>query len=220
MFGHLCHVVGCTNLRLDPTLVCDVQDHKDMWIKHKARFGNQSMLTMRRLVRRSREEPLAWNQSGRTRQRPPSHDADGESTQPQRKHYFYPSRFYCVELMVNPCGVPIGWDLFAKSESPTKIIAFIEKMHPPSEMRGYYAIDKACQVLRRIITLGKWESLFKDRSRLIVDTYHYINHRIDDVLCRTWCNPAPLDGSAPNLVKSVRVNDQDELVCAFNTQVC
>jgi hypothetical protein len=28
----------------------------------------------------------------------------------------------------------------------------------------------------------------------------YINHSADDVLCRTWCNPAPTDGSAPNLV--------------------
>jgi hypothetical protein len=218
-FGHLCHVVGCSSPWNKPSLVCGNPAHQEMWKKHKARFGNQSLLTMRRLVRRSREEQLEWNPAGQTQQQPQQHDADDSETRSERQHYFYPARFYCVEVMVNPCGVPIGWDLFAKSESPTKIIAFIEKMHPPNQMRGYYAIDKACQVLRRVITMDKWETLFKQRSRLIVDTYHYINHRVDDLLCRTWCNPAPLDGSAPNLVKRVQVNDQEELVRAFNTQV-
>ena len=42
-----------------------------------------------------------------------------------------------------------------------------------------------------------------------------------DYLCRKWCNPAPLDGSAPNLV----VMEYDKqgnpyYKCAFNTQAC
>jgi len=54
-----------------------------------------------------------------------------------------------------------------------------------------------------------------------VDTYHYINHRVKDYLCRVYCNPSPGDGSAPNLV----VIDFDEdgnpyARRAFNTEVC
>lgn len=33
-----------------------------------------------------------------------------------------------------------------------------------------------------------------------MDTYHYTNHKAEDWLCRTWCNPTPSDGSQPNLV--------------------
>ncbi|KAF8798383.1 hypothetical protein BYT27DRAFT_7018067, partial [Phlegmacium glaucopus] len=44
-----------------------------------------------------------------------------------------------------------------------------------------------------------WEE-WKKTSRFIVDSYHYRNHSGNDNLCHTWCNPAPTDGSAPNLV--------------------
>jgi len=40
-------------------------------------------------------------------------------------------------------------------------------------------------------------------------------------MCHTWCNPAPTDGSAPNLV--VLTIDKDGNPCfkrAFNTQAC
>ena len=42
-----------------------------------------------------------------------------------------------------------------------------------------------------------------------------------DYLCRKWCNPAPQDGSAPNLVIVSRDNrGQLYLKRAFNTQAC
>ena len=34
----------------------------------------------------------------------------------------------------------------------------------------------------------------------VVDSYHYTNYKVTDNICHTWCNPAPSDGSAPNLV--------------------
>jgi hypothetical protein len=53
-----------------------------------------------------------------------------------------------------------------------------------------------------------------------VDAYHYINHRTTDYLCRKWCNPAPLNGSAPNLVTvAYDANGQPHYKRAFNTQV-
>jgi len=42
-----------------------------------------------------------------------------------------------------------------------------------------------------------------------------------DYLCRKWCNPAPQDGSAPNLVV-VSTDNRGQLYLkrAFNTQAC
>ena len=51
-------------------------------------------------------------------------------------------------------------------------------------------------------------------NSLCVDSYHYINHKATDNICRTWCNPAPTDGSAPNLV--IPTTDKH----ALNTQAC
>ena len=66
---------------------------------------------------------------------------------------------------------------------------------------------------------GSWEE-WKETCRIIVDAYHYTNHRVDDVICRKFCNPAPLDGSAPNLVIEAETEDGVKyLKRAFNTQV-
>lgn len=97
----------------------------------------------------------------------------------------------------------------------------MESVYPTEESRpDYICIDKACAVLRTSITDKSWES-WKNTSRFIVDSYHYINHRTTDYLCRTWCNPAPLNGSAPNLVVLAHdKRNQPYLKRAFNTQAC
>jgi len=43
-------------------------------------------------------------------------------------------------------------------------------------------------------------NLWKHTTQFIVDSYHYINHCVGDYICCKWCNPAPLNGSAPNIV--------------------
>ncbi|KAF8224890.1 hypothetical protein L208DRAFT_1308567 [Tricholoma matsutake] len=56
---------------------------------------------------------------------------------------------------------------------------------------------------------------------MIVDSYHYINHSTTDYLCRKWCNPAPTDGSAPNLViVECDADGTPHYKHAFNTQAC
>ena len=63
--------------------------------------------------------------------------------------------------------------------------------------------------------------MWKETTRFIVDSYHYINHRTVDYLCRKWCNPAPLNGSAPNLIRVAHdKNRREYLQRAFNTQAC
>ena len=88
------------------------------------------------------------------------------------------------------------------------------------EVLDYICIDKACRVLRTAISNGSWDRIWKKTTRFIVDSYHYINHRTDDYLCRKWCNPAPLNGSAPNLVIATTDNQgRVHYKRAFNTQV-
>ena len=137
------------------------------------------------------------------------------------KTYFSAGWFYCVETICAPCGVVIAWTKFDKSEDPTQILNFLESIYFTEESwPDYVCIDKACAVLHTCITNGRWEREWKNTTLFIVDSYHYINHRTDDYLCHKWCNPAPLDGSAPNLVISDTDNQGHVYYKrAFNTQV-
>jgi hypothetical protein len=123
---------------------------------------------------------------------------DEPAPEVRRATYFVAPRFYCVETICAPCGGVIAWTKFATAES--NILQFLESTYPTEESRpDYVCIDKACLLLRSSITDKSWEK-WKKTSRFIVDSYHYINHRTTDYLCRKWCNSAPSDGSAPNLV--------------------
>ncbi|KIJ91601.1 hypothetical protein K443DRAFT_114797 [Laccaria amethystina LaAM-08-1] len=100
---------------------------------------------------------------------------DQPTSEPKLKHYFSPSRFYCVETITTPCGVVIAWTKFDKAESPTNILNWLESVFPTEESRpDYICIDKACLVLRTAIANGSWEWIWKKTSRFIVDSYHYI----------------------------------------------
>ena len=68
----------------------------------------------------------------------PAPDDDGE---PRRKNYFSPVRCYCTETSSYPCGTPIAWELFDKSESPTNILGFLE--HTLADKSGFICIGKA-----------------------------------------------------------------------------
>jgi hypothetical protein len=74
--------------------------------------------------------------------------------------------------------------------------------------------------MRTSVSNGSWNE-WKKTTRFIVDSYHYTNHRANDELCRKYCNPAPSDGSAPNLVgQKVDKNGVVHDVREFNTQTC
>ena len=94
----------------------------------------------------------------------------------------------------------IAWIKFDKSESPAQILGFLESVYTSEQSRpDYICIDKACVVLHTCGANGSWEKL-KETTCFIVDSYHYKNNSDNDILCHTWCNPALIDGSAPNLV--------------------
>ena len=116
----------------------------------------------------------------------------------------------------------IAWTKFARSESPTNILKFLEDVYQTEASRpDYICIDKGCKVLRTAVRNGSWDRIWKHTTRIIVDTYHYINHKVTDYLCRTYCNPSPGNGLAPNLVIiEYDNNGRPHAKRAFNTQVC
>jgi hypothetical protein len=214
--GNMCRMHDCDNPKVPPSHTC--AQHQNRWSKHVTRYGRQSLLGIRRLLRRSEEERLPWLPT--INRQVQQHDDESTTVQNQKDNYFVAPRFYCVETICAPCGVVIAWTKFAKAESPTNILNFLESVYPTPDLRpNYICIDKACMVLRTAISNHSWD-VWKETSRFIVDSYHYINHRTSDYLCRKWCNPAPLNGSAPNLV--VVENDahgNPHYKRAFNTQV-
>jgi CxC5 like cysteine cluster associated with KDZ transposases/CxC6 like cysteine cluster associated with KDZ transposases len=214
--GNLCRMRDCDRPKVAPTHTCTI--HKNRWHQHAIRYGRQSVLGIRRLIRRSEEEHVDWLPQRNRQVQPHDEDPDSEN---RKDNYFVPPRFYCVETICAPCGAVHAWTLFDKSESPTHILNFLEAVYPTADVRpDYVCIDKGCQVLRTAISNGSW-NVWKETTRFIVDSYHYINHRTNDYLCRKWCNPAPLNGSAPNLVVVEHdVNGNAHYKRAFNTQVC
>ena len=163
-------------------------------------------------------ETLAWQTQPNVNTQP--HDAPAPEGE-RRKNYFTAPRFYCVETLCAPCGVVIAWTKFDKAESPTNILNWLETVYPTPESRpDYICIDKACQVFCTSIQNGSWSRIWKETTRFIVDSYHYINHRTSDYMCRKWCNPAPLNGTAPNLViVGQDTHGRPYYKRAFNTQV-
>jgi hypothetical protein len=169
-------------------------------------------------VRRA-DETMPWMPTVNQAQQP--HDAEVVAER-RNKELFTPPRIYCVETICAPCGVVIAWAKFTNAESPTNILNFLEHVYPTEESRpAYVCIDKACLVLHTSVVNGTWDSRWKKTSRFIVDSYHYVNHHATDHLCCKWCNPAPLDGSHPNLV-IVETDERGRCYFkhAFNTQAC
>jgi len=56
--GHLCRMHDCNNPKNLPSQTC-VQ-HQNRWYQYAIRYGRQSLLGIRRLVRRTAEERLPW----------------------------------------------------------------------------------------------------------------------------------------------------------------
>jgi hypothetical protein len=217
VLGNRCRVRECQNSKIEATEACGL--HKDLWEKHQQTHTRDHLMGVRRLLQRPQERQ-AW-QSQLIRPHPQAHDSDDEETEDRPPtHYFSPARYYCVETVVAPCGVVIAWTKFDRSESPTNILNYLKTIYPTPESRpSYVCIDKACLVLRTSIVQKSWDE-WKKTTRFIVDSYHYTNHKATDSLCAKYCNPAPTDGSAPNLVQYAKdKHGVLQMQRAFNTQV-
>ena len=208
---------GCLgiNARVNGTQPCE--EHQIAWQKHVNNCQPGTLAGVKRMFRRLGEN-IEWFPAPREHANNPHHGPVLPDR--QTKNYFSPNHFYCVETICAPCGIVVAWTKFAKSESPSNIMRFLESVYTTQDDRpAYICIDKACLVLKHVVANEEYEDWFQT-THFVVDSYHYTNHKITDEICRMWCNPAPTDGSAPNLV--VPATDKygnDVLKRAFNTQV-
>ncbi|KAH6871168.1 hypothetical protein BKA70DRAFT_1131113 [Coprinopsis sp. MPI-PUGE-AT-0042] len=212
-WGHICRMEGCEELKVGATTACEA--HQGEWNKWKAAHSRSNLSGVKRMIQRSGEK-MPWQEQ----EERPDNPHDEEDQEPaRRKNYFSPARYYCVEIICAPCGVVEAWSLFAKSESPTNIMNFLDSVYPTPDSRpSFVCIDKACIVLKTVVHryLG-----WTDTTRFIVDSYHYRNHSKKDTLCQRRCNPAPDDNTVPNLViRDYDKNGRPVWRRAFNTQAC
>ncbi|PPQ93736.1 hypothetical protein CVT25_013282 [Psilocybe cyanescens] len=77
-----------------------------------------------------------------------------------------------------------AWTKFDRSESTTNILKFLQSVYKTKEScPDYICIDKGCQVLETAVTNRSWDAMWKKTLKIIVDTYHYINHQANHYLC-------------------------------------
>lgn len=216
--GHLCHVAQCRTALVASTLAC--AHHAPLWEQFRnSHFRASNIFGVQRMVRRAEADRQPWHNL-------PAAVAQAHD-QPQEiagaRHAFVAARNYCIETMSHSCGRVIGWEKFTVAESPTNILAFLTRVYPqPTLLPSYVAVDKACQLLRHLTTTLSQHNLqeWQQQSRLIVDTYHFRNHKDTDVVCQEFCNPTPTIEEDCNLVREVEgVDGQVHVQRAFNTQV-
>ncbi|KAJ7937837.1 hypothetical protein B0H13DRAFT_1465837, partial [Mycena leptocephala] len=203
----------------DGAVTCDDDSHKDWHQKYLNRFSRLSFPGVQRVIRR---------QAGRNDANVPLTGPTLHSELPELNgtagdsvaHTFRARSTYCLQTVQWSCGCPIGWGKCYRSESSSQVLKIIDNIwedHPESRP-GFLAYDDACNLLLHLVTQNP-NSSWIQTTKFIVDAWHYIGHRDSDVLCRAWCNPAPTDGSQPDLISvSIDDNGRTHTTRAFNTE--
>jgi hypothetical protein len=144
----------------------------------------------------------------------------GDISGDQVVHTFKAKTIYCIQTVQWACGIPVGWGKCYRSESAPQVLGILNNIWEdyPESRPSYIAYDDACDLLRHIVTQNPTD-LWLATTKFIVDAWHYIGHRATDILCRTRCNPAPMDSSQPDLVLTeVDENGDAHQTRAFNTE--
>ncbi|KAJ7982836.1 hypothetical protein DFH06DRAFT_1466836 [Mycena polygramma] len=218
----ICGIIPCGQpIRSPEALTCGDESHINWHKKYEDRFHRLTFPGVQRVIRRQ----LGSAESG------VSHGVRGPSLQVQLQalgetpgdrvvHTFKAKTIYCLQTMQWACGFPIGWGKCYRAESASQVLSFIDKIwgNNPNSRPAFIVYDKACELLRHIVTQDV-DNLWIKSTKFIVDAWHYIGHRATDLLCRTRCNPAPTDGSQPDLVLTeVDDNGTTHQTRAFNTE--
>ncbi|KAJ7669426.1 hypothetical protein DFH06DRAFT_183659 [Mycena polygramma] len=212
----ICGIIPCGRpVHFDGALTCDNQLHKDWHAKYLNRFSRLNFPGVQRVMRRQATNP---NNQGPAlhAELPELNGTPGD----QVAHTFRARKTYCLQTVQWACGCPVGWGKCYNSESSSQVLAIIDNIWAayPDSRPSFVAYDDACNLLRHIVTQNP-NSPWLISTKFIVDAWHYIGHRATDVLCRIWCNPAPTDGSQPDLiVVEVDDNGRQHTTRAFNTE--
>ncbi|KAJ6525394.1 hypothetical protein B0H19DRAFT_971314 [Mycena capillaripes] len=221
----LCGIIPCGRPIHSPgALTCDNQAHKDWHAKYLNRFSRMSFPGVQRVIRRQTGGESRFNGPSEPEGGTPTLHAELPSLDgvvgAQFSHTFRAGTTYCLQTIQWACGCPVAWGKCYRSESSSQVLRFINRTwenHPASKP-SFISYDDACNLLRHIVTQDP-NSHWIQTTKFIVDAWHYIGHRATDVLCRLWCNPAPTNGSQPDLViMEVDANGRTHTTRAFNTE--
>ncbi|KAF8523561.1 hypothetical protein JB92DRAFT_3261174 [Gautieria morchelliformis] len=167
-------------------VTCDLPAHVAIHRAWKQRFGRASFQGVRCGIKKGGP----WD---------PDSQPDQEDAETDLGHTFRACHTYCVQTIQWACGMPIGWGKCYGIESVSQVLQLVNFWFPPEGPRPAFVYDNACKLLAHIVTQNTHD-LWLTTTRFVVDAWHYINYRSTDRLCREWCNPAPLNGSQPDLV--------------------
>lgn len=223
---NVCGIIPCgLPIESPGALTCSTASHIEWYKKWTGRFKRLTYPGVRRVIRRQNEAAeqnggisAAANASVPTLQieLPSLNNSPGDKV----VHTFQAGRIYCVQTIQWACGYPIGWGKCYKSESKPQVLSIIDRVweNDLDSKPSFIAYDDACDLLRHIVTQDP-DSHWIKTTAFCVDAWHYIGHRATDVLCRVWCNPAPTNGSQPDLmVAREDANGQVHTTRAFNTE--
>lgn len=220
--------MGCHDAVAEGSKVCARPTHQEFYRKWNARFARTSVYSVSQAKeRRTQTGPNPINgQAAVLPHAPlppmptlpaddPAAPADGNV-----RHTFQATRTHCIQTLTWACGYPIAATKFYVSESESQCANWLHHLFPDevAHLRpDYLAYDRACFLLRHLVTQNQHSPWVQD-VRLIVDAWHYIGHRVSDILCRTRCNPAPADGSQPDLIIQEEIDGRQITRRAFNTE--
>ncbi|KAF8182469.1 hypothetical protein K438DRAFT_1908058 [Mycena galopus ATCC 62051] len=191
----VCGIIPCGRPIREPgALTCDDQSHVDWHRKYVNRFSRMSFPGMQR----GEPGPALRIEL----------DALGNTPGAQVNHTFRAKTTYCLQTVQWACGFPIGRGKCYRSESSPQVLAILDTIWAgyPASKPSFIAYDDACSLLRYIITQDP-NSGWLSTTKFIVDAWHYIGNRATDILCRLWCNPAPTNGSQPDLILLRQISD-------------
>ncbi|KAJ6513218.1 hypothetical protein C8R45DRAFT_338553 [Mycena sanguinolenta] len=211
----ICGISPCgRTVHSEGAVTCNDQLHKDWHAKYLNRFSRMSFPGVQRVIREQHQSIGA----GPTlhSELPELNGTPGNEV----AHTFRARTTYCLQTVQWACGCPIGWGKCYNSESSSQVLGIIGRIwasHPDSKP-SFLAYDDACNLLRHIVTQDSNNPWLRSTT-FIVDAWHYIGHLAADELCRIWCNPAPTNGSQPDLI-AVHVDDngRQHTTRAFNTE--
>ncbi|KAK7001807.1 hypothetical protein R3P38DRAFT_3216115 [Favolaschia claudopus] len=216
----ICSIIPCGRpVHSDGAVTCTLESHKEWHQKYLNRFSRLSFPGVQRVIRRqTQQQDETGSPSGPTLQ-PELPALDGVAGK-DVIHTFRAGSTYCLQTVQWSCGCPIGWGKCYRSESSPQVLGILNRIWEdfPESRPSFLAYDDACNLLRHIVTQDPNSPWFHV-TKLIVDAWHYIGHQASDILCRIWCNPAPANGSQPDLIiVQVDENGRTHKTRAFNTE--
>lgn len=189
--------------------VCANPQHRRYFTAFQQRFGRVSHHTA---VRQIHER----NQDLQLRPQIPV-EVDGQPGDVV-EHTLRARKTHCVMTAQWSCGSVLSWGKCYESESITQVFQFMESTWPnqvAAQRPDFLAYDNACNLLRYMAN-HFLDSEWIRGTRFIVDAFHYIGHSVNDRLCRFRCNPAPQNGSQPDLIS--QDPQTGRISRAFNTE--